>query len=135
MNASLSFCCCCSLAAHKLNPNTDMHFYGATKVMLLAMQEGIRQELREMNTNIRISVSIFFFFFFIVWILFFLICQANAPLISIALSCCCCCCWWWWWWWGGGGGGGILMQATKCIPTETSRQVEKTRVCSAKKQK
>ncbi|XP_071489314.1 dehydrogenase/reductase SDR family member 11-like [Diadema antillarum] len=44
-----------SLAAHKWTPHSDLHFYGATKVMLLAIQEGFRQELREINSNIRIS--------------------------------------------------------------------------------
>ncbi|XP_041453490.1 dehydrogenase/reductase SDR family member 11-like [Lytechinus variegatus] len=44
-----------SLAAHNLTPISDLHFYGATKVMLKAIQEGFRQELREINSNIRIS--------------------------------------------------------------------------------
>eukprot|EP00057_Strongylocentrotus_purpuratus_P012525 XP_011666999.1 PREDICTED: dehydrogenase/reductase SDR family member 11-like [Strongylocentrotus purpuratus] len=44
-----------SLAAYKWTPNSDMHFYGATKVMLMAIQEGLRQELRGINSNIRIS--------------------------------------------------------------------------------
>lgn len=44
-----------SLAAYKWTPIADMHFYGATKVMLMALQEGFRQELRGINSNIRIS--------------------------------------------------------------------------------
>ncbi|XP_041456539.1 dehydrogenase/reductase SDR family member 11-like [Lytechinus variegatus] len=44
-----------SLAAYKWTPISDMHFYGASKVMLMAIQEGFRQELREIKSNIRIS--------------------------------------------------------------------------------
>ncbi|XP_041473781.1 dehydrogenase/reductase SDR family member 11-like [Lytechinus variegatus] len=44
-----------SLSAYHLSPSSEMHFYGATKVMLRSIQQGFRQELREINSNIRIS--------------------------------------------------------------------------------
>ena len=36
----------------------DVHFYGATKYAVTALVEGIRRELREKETNIRVAVSV-----------------------------------------------------------------------------
>ena len=38
-------------------PWPQLHFYAATKHALTALTEGMRQELREANTNIRIAVG------------------------------------------------------------------------------
>ena len=48
------FCGLCSTAGHKI---AKLHFYSATKYAVGAVTEGIRQELREMKSNVRISVS------------------------------------------------------------------------------
>ncbi|XP_050724033.1 dehydrogenase/reductase SDR family member 11-like [Eriocheir sinensis] len=44
-----------SIAGHRVNPNKAIHFYAATKFAVTALTEGLRQELREANSNIRIS--------------------------------------------------------------------------------
>ena len=47
-----------SMSGHRListQPNT--FFYGATKFAATALTEGIRQELREMKSNVKVTVS------------------------------------------------------------------------------
>ena len=47
-----------SMSGHRListQPNT--FFYGATKFAVTALTEGIRQELREMQSNVKVTVS------------------------------------------------------------------------------
>ena len=49
------FCCCFySMSGHRVTNYS--HFYCATKYAVTALVEGIRQELREMKTNTRITV-------------------------------------------------------------------------------
>ncbi|KAK0144770.1 Dehydrogenase/reductase SDR family member 11 [Merluccius polli] len=42
-----------SMSGHRVVPTTDVHFYSATKHAVTALTEGLRQELREANTQIR----------------------------------------------------------------------------------
>ncbi|XP_050723015.1 dehydrogenase/reductase SDR family member 11-like [Eriocheir sinensis] len=44
-----------SFSGHRVTPNKAVHFYSATKYSVTALTEGLRQELREANSNIRIS--------------------------------------------------------------------------------
>ncbi len=44
-----------SLSCHRVNPNKRLHFYSATKYMVNAVTEGLRLELRELKSHIRIS--------------------------------------------------------------------------------
>ena len=48
-----------SISGHKVVP-VDAHFYAASKHALTALTEGLRIELRQMNSHIRISVNDFF---------------------------------------------------------------------------
>jgi 17beta-estradiol 17-dehydrogenase / 3beta-hydroxysteroid 3-dehydrogenase len=45
------------MSGHRVVVGTANHFYSATKHAVKAITEGIRQELRELNTNIRVAVS------------------------------------------------------------------------------
>jgi len=44
-----------SMAGHRVPPHSRVHFYTATKHAVAALTEGLRQELREINSPIRIS--------------------------------------------------------------------------------
>ncbi|KAJ8368359.1 hypothetical protein SKAU_G00083870 [Synaphobranchus kaupii] len=44
-----------SMGGHRVVPNSDGHFYSATKHAVTALTEGLRQELREAKTHIRAS--------------------------------------------------------------------------------
>ncbi|CAL4141828.1 unnamed protein product, partial [Meganyctiphanes norvegica] len=44
-----------STLGHRVVPWPQLHFYAATKHAMTALTEGMRQELREDNTNIRIA--------------------------------------------------------------------------------
>ena len=45
---------------HSVSSYSPLHFYSATKFAITAIAEGVRQELREMKSNCRVSVSAFF---------------------------------------------------------------------------
>ena len=61
----------CSLSAHRGAGGKNGHFYAGTKFAVRALLEGMRNELREMNSNIRVAVSIYISFFYIKTILAF----------------------------------------------------------------
>ncbi|XP_072026982.1 dehydrogenase/reductase SDR family member 11-like [Amphiura filiformis] len=44
-----------SLSSHRVHPDPRIHFYAATKYMVRAVTEGLRQELCEIKSHIRIS--------------------------------------------------------------------------------
>ncbi|KAM3602508.1 uncharacterized protein V6R79_005435 [Siganus canaliculatus] len=44
-----------SMSGHRVVNNADTHFYTATKFAVTALTEGLRQELREANSHIRVS--------------------------------------------------------------------------------
>ncbi|TWW76999.1 dehydrogenase/reductase SDR family member 11-like [Takifugu flavidus] len=44
-----------SMSGHRVVPVADTHFYSATKYAVTALTEGLRQELREANTLIRVT--------------------------------------------------------------------------------
>ncbi|XP_069017428.1 dehydrogenase/reductase SDR family member 11-like [Embiotoca jacksoni] len=44
-----------SMSGHRVVPSADIHFYSATKYAVTALTEGLRQELRETNTHIRVT--------------------------------------------------------------------------------
>ena len=44
-----------SLASHRVAPRPTLRFYSGTKFMVRALTEGLRLELREINSRIRIS--------------------------------------------------------------------------------
>ena len=44
---------------HKVPPDAGVHFYSAMKFALKAVTEGIRLELRNMKSGIKITVSIY----------------------------------------------------------------------------
>lgn len=44
------------MSGHRVVANADIHFYSATKYAVTALTEGLRQELREANTCIRVTV-------------------------------------------------------------------------------
>ena len=48
-----------SLFGHKVSPGPAAHFYSAMKFALRAVTEGIRLELRNMKSGIKITVSIY----------------------------------------------------------------------------
>ena len=47
----------CSMSGHRIGPVASSHFYSATKFAVRALTEGVRQELREIKSHIRVSVS------------------------------------------------------------------------------
>lgn len=51
-------CLVCSIFGHKVPPGKYEHFYSATKFAVTALVEGVRQELRELKSNCRVTVSI-----------------------------------------------------------------------------
>uniref|UniRef100_H3DFN3 Dehydrogenase/reductase SDR family member 11 n=1 Tax=Tetraodon nigroviridis TaxID=99883 RepID=H3DFN3_TETNG len=44
-----------SMSGHRVVPSADIHFYSATKYAVTALTEGLRQELRDANTHIRVT--------------------------------------------------------------------------------
>ncbi|XP_045130803.1 dehydrogenase/reductase SDR family member 11-like [Portunus trituberculatus] len=44
-----------SILGHRVIPLSNIHYYGGTKQMVTALTEALRQELRQANSNIRIS--------------------------------------------------------------------------------
>ncbi|XP_028320377.1 dehydrogenase/reductase SDR family member 11-like [Gouania willdenowi] len=44
-----------SMSGHRIVPVADTHFYSATKFAVTALTEGLRHELREANSRIRVS--------------------------------------------------------------------------------
>ena len=46
-----------SINGHSIAPVASFHFYSATKFAITAIAEGVRQELREMKSNCRCTVS------------------------------------------------------------------------------
>lgn len=53
------FLICFSMSGHRVVPSADIHFYSATKYAVTALTEGLRQELREANTHIRVTVRFY----------------------------------------------------------------------------
>ena len=51
-----------SLSGHRVPIGNGNHFYSATKFAVRSITEGHRQELRELNSNIRVAVIIFLSF-------------------------------------------------------------------------
>ena len=49
-----------SMSGHRVVQKADTHFYSATKFAVTALTEGVRQELREMESNCRVTVCIAF---------------------------------------------------------------------------
>ena len=49
----------CSIFGHKVSPGAGAHFYSATKFALRAVTEGIRVELRNMKSGIKVTVRKF----------------------------------------------------------------------------
>ena len=50
-----------STSGHRLPPIGDhgnLHFYSATKYAVTALTEGVRRELRAMNSKVKVTVSI-----------------------------------------------------------------------------
>ena len=45
------------MSGHRVVQSANTHFYCATKFAVTALTEGIRQELRERKSNIRVTVS------------------------------------------------------------------------------
>ena len=52
--------CACynSIGGHVVADYSPIHFYSATKFAITAIAEGVRQELKEMKSNCRATVSI-----------------------------------------------------------------------------
>jgi len=44
-----------SMSGHRVTPSSSTHFYASTKHAVSALTEGLRQELRELKTNIRVA--------------------------------------------------------------------------------
>ena len=46
------------MSGHRTLPISGMHFYQASKFAVTALTQGLRQEIKERKSNIRISVSL-----------------------------------------------------------------------------
>ena len=46
-----------STSGHRVGTRASTHFYTATKFAVTAVTEGVRQELREMKSNCRVTVG------------------------------------------------------------------------------
>ena len=53
----LLYTLCYSISGHSVSSQSPFHFYCATKYAITAIAEGVRQELREMKSNCRATVS------------------------------------------------------------------------------
>ena len=51
------FCVFYSMSGHRVINSANTHFYTATKFATTAMTEGLRQELRERKSNIKVTVG------------------------------------------------------------------------------
>ena len=49
--------CIYSMSGHRVISSRGGHFYSATKYAVTALTEGVRNELREVKSHIRVSVS------------------------------------------------------------------------------
>ena len=50
---------CYSMAGHRvINLTDNVYVYGATKYSITGLTEGIRRELREMDSNVKVTVRI-----------------------------------------------------------------------------
>ena len=49
--------CVFSIAGHGVANVSSLHFYSGTKFAVTALIEGLRKELRDLKSNIKISVS------------------------------------------------------------------------------
>ena len=49
-----------SITGHMMHPLKTLHFYSAAKHAVTAIVEGIRQELREMKSNCRVTVCLYY---------------------------------------------------------------------------
>ena len=49
--------CVCSVLGHKISPLRKGHFYSLTKHAITTLTEIVRQELREDDSGIRVTVS------------------------------------------------------------------------------
>lgn len=54
---------CFSMSGHRVVPSPTGHFYAATKFAVTALNEGIRNELREIKSHIRTTVIYLFVFY------------------------------------------------------------------------
>ena len=52
-----------SMSGHRVVNSNETHFYTATKHAVTALTEGLRQELRQKNSHIRVAVNITCFVF------------------------------------------------------------------------
>ena len=46
------------MSGHRILPLSATHFYSAAKFAVTALTEGMRQELREMKSSIKVTVSL-----------------------------------------------------------------------------
>ncbi|CAG08971.1 unnamed protein product [Tetraodon nigroviridis] len=85
-----------SMSGHRVVPSADIHFYSATKYAVTALTEGLRQELRDANTHIRVTVR---WEFLLVWwkqnllpdctvmtLTKLLLCTLNLSLWTLSMS-------------------------------------------------
>lgn len=49
------------MSGHRVIPNAAGHFYSATKFAVSGILEGIRNELQELNSHIRVTVRYYTF--------------------------------------------------------------------------
>ena len=49
--------CSLSVVGHRVGNKPDTHFYSATKHAITAITEGVRLELLQMNSNVKVTVS------------------------------------------------------------------------------
>lgn len=48
---------CNSVSGHTVDTDNATHFYNGTKFAVTALTEGLRKELRELKSNIKVTVS------------------------------------------------------------------------------